>query len=330
MDTTTEKVHQGCESLDSVVQAFMALPGRNGSQEHTARLLQKLEPVSDRTMATFLQDDQLMERVCRCWKYGIRASKQYFKPMIFPLLKCLSDLFPKYPHSSFLYIVCVCVNEFGAEKDCQKLLQAAYEMFTKHGMSKLTSEKAYEEHPDIVGDYYDMQKRYLFHCPQIVFNSDLLENVFQCALVGIGVGHRDACTMLMKFFATFIKMGFELRKNPEMFPNSAKALDMLGKIMNKYGYDLTLGLLEGVARRLPFSRIQFCVEVIENLTRCCSPMSKEWFGRALRNFPATEYPSHEQLLQELFKERPERQEMNSRAVKDVVKNFAKAVRAKIR
>ena len=41
-------------------------------------------------------------------------------------------------------------------------------------MTTLNSAEAYNQKPDIVGDFFDMQKRYLTYCPQIVFGSELI------------------------------------------------------------------------------------------------------------------------------------------------------------
>uniref|UniRef100_A0A7S4DM05 Exportin-1/Importin-beta-like domain-containing protein n=1 Tax=Lotharella globosa TaxID=91324 RepID=A0A7S4DM05_9EUKA len=252
---------QVSHALDLIAQAFMTLPERGAEQ--AAIILSQLKGLLDNAMKRYLADDALMERVCRCWKYGIRATKLHFKPMLPPLLHQLSQYFPKYPHSSFLYIVCVCVNEFGAHLQYQELLARAYKTFSEHGMSTLKTAEAYNQKPDIVGDFFDMQKRYLTHCPQIVFGSELIVHVFKCALVGVFVGHKDACSMLMKFFATFIKSGAELQHRPDRIPNSGPATKMLQSIMINYGERLTTGLMQGIAGKLPSSRIDFVIEVIE-------------------------------------------------------------------
>eukprot|EP00471_Norrisiella_sphaerica_P001900 CAMPEP_0184479356 /NCGR_PEP_ID=MMETSP0113_2-20130426/1114_1 /TAXON_ID=91329 /ORGANISM="Norrisiella sphaerica, Strain BC52" /LENGTH=929 /DNA_ID=CAMNT_0026857419 /DNA_START=97 /DNA_END=2886 /DNA_ORIENTATION=- len=319
-----DKRDKVCQSLDLIAQAFMILPEKGAAQ--ASEILLKLRPILDGTMDKHLKDDQIMEKVCRCWKYGIRASRLYFKPMIIPLLTKLSKLFPKYPHSAFLYIVCVCVNEFGTHPDYQNLLAQAYTMFSKHGMVKLSGPRAFQEHPDVVGDFFDMQKRYIKNCPNIVFGSELIVDVFKCALSGIGVEHKDACSMLMKFFATFITVGCSATSR---LPNGEQAVALMKKIMAQFGPDLTRGVIEGIAFRLPFSRIQFCVEVIESLIRHCGSAAQVWFQKALSAIPQTEHPiTHQQFLIALFKNTSQ-EHKSLRSIKETIKEFASAVRAKI-
>jgi len=136
--------------------------------------------------------------------------------------------------------------------------------------------------------------------------------------------------MLMKFFATFVKIGRELQRNPSArIPNREKAINMHKGIMSEHGQSLTNGVIQGVAFRLPYSRIPFCVEVIEALIHCGGPAEK-WFVEALKKIPDTESPmTKRQFLICLFQPQEARNQ-RTRSTKEIIKEYANAVRSKIR
>eukprot|EP00468_Gymnochlora_sp_CCMP2014_P012105 CAMPEP_0167747030 /NCGR_PEP_ID=MMETSP0110_2-20121227/4047_1 /TAXON_ID=629695 /ORGANISM="Gymnochlora sp., Strain CCMP2014" /LENGTH=817 /DNA_ID=CAMNT_0007631871 /DNA_START=450 /DNA_END=2903 /DNA_ORIENTATION=+ len=339
------------DALDLVAQIFMSITeasedridedqkSKTQRRKHTVFILSHLKPILDTLMLQYLKDDSLMERVCRCWKYGIRAVKLGFTHMLKPLLNRLAELFPEHPHSSFLYIICVCVSEFGKQphREYQEVMAKAYVVFTKHGMNTLRNSKAFTDNPDVVGDFFDMQKRYLTHCPRIVFSSELIVQVFQCALVGIGVHHEDACAMLMRFFATFIRMGSELRNEAQSRKSNegiVKATNMLKQIMKHFGEAMTAGLLQGAAGRLPNSRIQFVAEVIEELIKHCPEPARIWITTALRKIPETEHPTHGEFVEALFRRRDfsthSAANLFTKQIKEAIRDFSSAARVHLR
>ncbi len=309
-----------CHTLDLLSQILMTLPTDNdGQARQNAIVLKQVEQALDQAMLVCCGDHDVIEKVCRCWKYGVRASKLHFEPMLRPLLKKLLDVFPKHPHASFLYIMGVCVDEFGDKPRFETLMAQSFEHFSVKAMGILRDANAFVQRPDVAADFYDMVCRYLKRCPNVVFEHRRMVEVFQCALCGIGVAHKDACSMLMQFFEDFIRTGVNIRANRR----SSEIVRKLQLIMNKFGLALVRGLLRGVAGGLPPSLLSFVASVIEVLVRHCSSAAKGWFQEVLTRFPETENPSRSEFVRAVFESRVPKQ------LRDAVRDYSRVVRARI-
>jgi hypothetical protein len=58
-----------------------------------------LENAENNDIAPYQNFDTLVEKVCRCWKHGMRMAQDCFAPLIKPLLETVARAFNTSPRS---------------------------------------------------------------------------------------------------------------------------------------------------------------------------------------------------------------------------------------
>jgi len=160
------------------------------------------------------------------------------------------------------------------------------------------------ENPDFTEDYFEMVHRYLKKCPDIVFSSDILPQIFQCGLFGLGVFHREAISAVMNFYGTLITYGINNPRENSLRNSkpSEEHVKILTKLFQQYGQQLVSGLVAGISGALPHSRIHYLVNVVKAILGFCEMKAQVFFVVAIKGVQNKVPDSlKEEFIRNLFK-----------------------------
>jgi len=264
-----------------------------------------------------------MERLSRCYRYSIRTCKLHFAFLLQPFITLIQKFYQAAPHSSVLYLISICTDEFGSHQQYHTLLSSCLTEFSQRTFLILKDKQSVVENPDFTEDFFEMVNRYLKKCPQLVFASPTLPAMFQCGLLGLGIFHREAISAIMNFFGTLITFGVD---NPK--ENTARGrkpseehVKVLNALFQQNGQQLITGLVAGISGGVPHSRIQYILNVVKAILGFFNKRAQPSFINALKSIP-NKVPNElkEDFVRKLF------QAPDFRAVKEAVYDYAEKCR----
>jgi hypothetical protein len=209
--------------------------------------------------------DQSCEKVCRCYKYVIRASGLRFHSQLQQMIEHLVQMFNVKPASSFLYIVAICMTEFGDPTDVEfarspqgmAVLSSSRELLRKAFISQCTiffdkfgSLGAFEHHPDVVEEFFYYVSKGLTYYPEFLLSQESesmqrLRVLLQAGLAGLRVHHREALKGVLNFFGVFVYTIVESGRIEKFGPLPAGQVNQLCmQMLMEFGPALVTGLLQ--------------------------------------------------------------------------------------
>jgi len=204
-----------------------------------------------------------MEKCTKCIKCVIRtAPKQFIKHNLSQtIITLLAELYTKNPLSCFLYIACIYVDEYGAMPEAQGYLQNVFDHFSKETLPQLQDFKSFQDRPDQVEDYFELCVKYIKTCPKVLLDGDRLKTVWESALHGIGLAHRDSGKAVMKVFAETLALGLP-PPNRTVDQNTMK---ILVSMLDNFGNELLRRIFNAIAEaRNDRQYLHFYVDIMHS------------------------------------------------------------------
>ena len=154
--------------------------------------------------------ERLCERICRCYKHALRNFTKEFGPFVPVMTAHLADQFAKTPFPAFLYAAAICISCF-ALTDSGIYVEALYQMVWSMSNSffqLLNSLERFEEHPDLVEEYFFLMAKTLQYCPApfVAAAGQQSSTVLSAAIVGLALKHREAQKGILLFFERFVQL----------------------------------------------------------------------------------------------------------------------------
>lgn len=208
--------------------------------------------------------DQACEKVCRCYKYVIRAAGMKFHSQLPQMIEHLVDMFSIKPASSFLYIVAICMTEFGDPGDlhfarspqgiailnsARGLLRKAFISQSSTFFAKFGAPGAFEHHPDVVEEFFYYASKAITYFPEFILSQEpdtvqLLRVLLQAGLAGLHVHHREALKGVLNFFGLFVYTIVESSRVASFGPLAAAQVNQLCmQMLFEFGAALVTALL---------------------------------------------------------------------------------------
>jgi len=313
-DTSAMKV-----ALDKLAHFFRTLNPRANQEPEVVRsacveIMKKLWVLFDKIIEKFKEPgyDAEMEKLCRCWKYGMRKSLQHFAPLLPQLLTSLVNVFKVSPRSCFMYTVSVCVDSFHSYTEVQGLLQSVYTSFVEKTLTLLQDKNSFIEQPEIVEDFFDMVTRFLIRYPEFVMRSPSLIEVWTCGLKGCTLEHKQSFVAVISFYREVV-----LQKN------NGACNDMTKQILQSpYGQPLIDNMFMGLSGEVVETRVKYIITLLMTCKQSCPEVSTQLFVNALQKLPAVHGPTKEEFLQVFFSSD------QARAQKNICQDLSEAYRRK--
>ncbi|KAG9335458.1 hypothetical protein JZ751_004587, partial [Albula glossodonta] len=186
-----------------------------------------------------------------------------------------------YPHSCFLYLGSILVDEYGMEEGCRQGLLDMLQALCMPTFQLLEQPNGLRNHPDTVDDLFRLATRFIQRSPVKLLSSQIIVHIIQCAIAATTLDHRDANCSVMKFVRDLIHTGvandheddFELRKQ------------LIGQAMGQHGQQLVTQLVHTCCFCLPPYTLPDVAEVVWEIMLFDRPTFCRWLESALKGLP---------------------------------------------
>lgn len=164
----------------------------------------------------FVSDIRIMERYCRTLRFAIRNVRTQALPILNPLIEQMTGIYQSHPHSVFLYLGSILVDEFYVVPAATPELLSMLVKFLDRTFQLLQAENGLRDHPDTVDDFFRLNARFIQRLTLPYLNSgDHVVKIIDCGLSAIKLEHRDANASVMKFFLDLLHCGRSKEDRPD-------------------------------------------------------------------------------------------------------------------
>jgi len=168
--------------------------------------VEEVWPVISNVCTKYQADQRITERACRCIRFMVRCVGKSAARIISPLVTMAVTVYRVHPHSCYLYLGSIIVDEFGTDEAYQQGLLGMLQAFAEVTFPILGAQAGLINHPDTVDDMFRLCARFLQRCPTQFLSSVVAPTVIQCALAATVLNHRDAFSSVMKFFRDLVHL----------------------------------------------------------------------------------------------------------------------------
>uniref|UniRef100_A0AAZ3SFR1 Transportin-3 n=1 Tax=Oncorhynchus tshawytscha TaxID=74940 RepID=A0AAZ3SFR1_ONCTS len=253
----------------------------NGQTHPCQKVIQEIWPVLSETLNTHQADNRIVERCCRCLRFAVRCVGKGSASLLQPLVTQMVSVYQVYPHSCFLYLGSILVDEYGMEEGCRQGLLDMLQALCMPTFQLLEQTNGLRNHPDTVDDLFRLATRFVQRSPITLLSSGIIVHIIQCAIAATTLDHRDANCSVMKFVRDLIHTGvsndheddFELRKQ------------LIGQAMGQHGQQLVTQLMHTCCFCLPPYTLPDVAEVLWEIMVFDRPTFCRWLENALKGLP---------------------------------------------
>uniref|UniRef100_A0A8B9JYT2 Transportin-3 n=1 Tax=Astyanax mexicanus TaxID=7994 RepID=A0A8B9JYT2_ASTMX len=253
----------------------------NGQTHPCQKVIQEIWPVLSETLNTHQADNRIVERCCRCLRFAVRCVGKGSASLLQPLVTQMVNVYQVYPHSCFLYLGSILVDEYGMEEGCRQGLLDMLQALCMPTFQLLEQPNGLRNHPDTVDDLFRLATRFVQRSPVTLLGSNIIVHIIQCAIAATTLDHRDANCSVMKFVRDLIHTGvsndheddFELRKR------------LIGQAMEQHGQQLVTQLIHTCCFCLPSYTLPDVAEVLWEIMVFDRPTFCRWLEAALKGLP---------------------------------------------
>lgn len=230
----------------TVIVRFLTVP--NSPNSHPiVDLIKSSWALLDAVSNRFPQDHNLAEKICRLHKHALRTcGSAAYAPLLDALIKEVVKSFERSRQSPFLYAASICVTEYGRDPSCARKLFDMISALATTSFSFLRDLNDLTQHPDVVEELFYLMGRMVSHCPDPLVTSPLLHSLFQCAIVGMQLDHRDANKGTLNFVENTVSYGLSLREQNK--PECQKSLE---QVLLSEGQSIVSNLARALMGELP-------------------------------------------------------------------------------
>lgn len=283
--TTKKKQDNGglsvCDCLDrlSAIFRYTSPTVREDDTAHPCQpAIEQLWPMLSTCCTTFTEDSKIIERWCRCIKYALRCLHRHSIGLIASLANQMVTVYSSHPHSSFLYLASILVDEYGKESGCTQGLINMLQQFCPITFNLLSEDDGLVHHPDTVDDLFRLCSRFLQRAPLAFLQSSVMQSIMECALASLMLHHRDAHASVCKFIYELLRScGNKTITDTEI----EKQLALTQKIMGQFGPSVVCQVITGCASQLPSYTFVDLGDILFELGRFSSQALSDWVKSAL-------------------------------------------------
>uniref|UniRef100_A0A672RLA3 Transportin-3-like n=1 Tax=Sinocyclocheilus grahami TaxID=75366 RepID=A0A672RLA3_SINGR len=253
----------------------------NGQTHPCQKVIQEIWPVLSETLNAHQNDNRIVERCCRCLRFAVRCVGKGSASLLQPLVTQMVSVYQVYPHSCFLYLGSILVDEYGMEEGCRQGLLDMLQALCMPTFQLLEQPNGLRNHPDTVDDLFRLVTRFVQRSPVTLLSSTIIVHIIQCAIAATTLDHRDANCSVMKFVRDLIHTGvtndheddFEIRKR------------LIGQVMEQHGQQLVTQLINTCCFCLPPYTLPDVAEVLWEIMVFDRPTFCRWLETTLKGLP---------------------------------------------
>jgi len=239
-----------------------------------AEVFGKLWPVLSKAL-NLCSTESGSEHVCRALKYGVRNSREDCESMLMQMLQQVDRLFSERLHSPFLYLSAEILRVFATREDLRESLLSFLLSLLNTASSALSTLDNFNSAPYIADDLFLLLNKLLHTNPTMLYSEQMLQPLLDLAITGMHVEQPDASQSLMNFLRSLLRT----RQQQEM-----KALE---SIIVPRGQWLAASIVQGIAGRVPRSRLEELAEVLHALMSLAGASAFQWTLTTVSAIPAS-------------------------------------------
>lgn len=243
--------------------------------------IQQVWPVLSRCFQKYGGDIRIIERCCRCVRYAVRCLGKKSTVLLNPVLSQIVEQYQHHPHSCYLYLGSVLVDEYGLEPTCISPMLNMLQALSTPTFKMLEEQDGLRNHPDTVDDLFRLTTRFIQTNPVAFLQSPIARSIFLCGIASVSIHHRDANESVTKYFLEFIRCTREKPDNEDFATRRMLVVDLL----KEYGQALIHALLKASLFDLPRPMIPNSAEIIYELHLVDSPSVGQWLQYELQALP---------------------------------------------
>mmetsp|Transcript_23554 Transcript_23554/g.65374 ORF Transcript_23554/g.65374 Transcript_23554/m.65374 type:complete len:954 (-) Transcript_23554:96-2957(-) len=270
----------------TVIVRCLNIPSLTAS--HTCpvvEIMQSVWPILDTLSVRFALNSAMAEKICRLHKHSLRScGAAAYEPMLENLMKQLIQSYERSRQSAYLYAASICVTEYGRYPKHASNLFNMINAMASVSFSFLQNLEDLTNHPDVVEELFYMMGRMITHCPEPLITSPLLRSLFQCAVVGMQLDHRDANKGTLNFVENSVSYGLSMKEQNKQGP-----LQALESVLADEGQSVVNNLARSLVGDLPAYSVDVgngsIAGVLWKLHFLSPTMMSQWITVALANAP---------------------------------------------
>lgn len=193
--------------------------GGSSSEHPLVVLTQQVWPMFNQMLALFRSNDELVERVCRCYKRILRTCGHSFQPLLPQLVDNLLSFYQADPKSSYLYAGSMVIKYYSSESSESNALELLFAKmlasFANTTFPIFNNTMTMQCHPDVVEEFFYLMERGVKCVPNVLLappQSDssampLLVSALQASVASLAMTHNDANKAALCFLETCLREG---------------------------------------------------------------------------------------------------------------------------
>lgn len=248
-------------------------------REAVSDAIQRLWPIFKTIFDHRAWDMRTMEALCRACKYAVKTAGNLMGATIGAMLEEIQGLYQQHHQPCFLYLSSEVIKIYGSEPSCASYLQNLMEALFRHTIHLLTKIQDFTARPDIADDCFLLASRCIRYCAHLFVPSTVFPSLVDCAMIGITVQHREACTSIL----TFLSDVFDLGKST----GDEQYKSIRDNVVIPRGAILTRILIASLTGALPISRLELVTYTLLALMRAYGITSLEWARACISLIPST-------------------------------------------
>ena len=269
----------------TVIVRFLTVPPTQTHTHPIVELITSSWSLLDAASNRFTQDNILAEKICRLHKHALRTvGPVAYAPMLDALMEQLVKSYERSRQSPFLYAASICVTEYGRDPAYALRLFEMINALATTSFTFLRDLNDLTAHPDVVEELFYLMGRMMSYCPDPLVRSPLLQSLFQCAVVGMQLDHRDANKGTLNFLENTVSYGLALREQNK--PESQAALE---HVLTNVGQAVVNNLARALMGDLPAYSVDLghgsIAGILWKLNLLCPNLIAPWMNTALSPAP---------------------------------------------
>lgn len=275
--------------LDRLAATFRYLNPKvdNGKVHPALTVVEEVWPLLSRICDKYRADLKIIERCCRCIRFAIRCLGKAAINLLSPLVSQMVSVYGTNPHSCFLYLGSILVDEYGNEKGCVPGLISMTMAFCVPAFQLLSQERGMIEHPDTIDDLFRLCSRCLQKFPVAFLKCEIAVPAIHCSVVASTLEHRDANLSVMKFLKCLVSCATEQSQD-----DFQERLSLVRQILAVHGQNIITGLIQACAGALPSYMVLDVAEVLWELITFCREETSKWVEVSLQSIQTQIVPGN--------------------------------------
>ncbi|XP_013777598.1 transportin-3-like [Limulus polyphemus] len=253
-----------------------------GNNTHPCLVVVKeVWPVMSQVCEYYKADIRIIERCCRCIRFLIRCVGRYFAILVEPLVTQIVRIYQEHPHSCFLYLGSILVDEYGRDPGCVQGLVDMLQAFCGPTFHLLDKQDGLRNHPDTVDDLFRLCTRFLQTMPVVFLQCPVFKSLFQLALAACNLDHKDANSSVMQFFYSLMQIGRLHEKAPDFTVRQS----LVKGILKEHRQTLIFTLVQAAIFHLPSYVMPDIADVLYEMMKLDKELFLLGFEEALQQIP---------------------------------------------